>query len=520
MAKEQSGSKAGVVTKRFELVEGSASKFWEVSQNGSEWTVRFGRIGTEGQAPKTKDAGTQEKATAEVEKLIREKTAKGYKETSNTTTGALSGSGNKKAASEQSSPTGEEIPANAKEPLTLKILEPIIRKENSNFDKYDAITVEAAASLAQFKGDTLELNGLTNLSDAAAKSLAQFKGGTLELNGLTSLSDAAAESLAQSKHTRYLNGLTSLSDAAAKSLAQFKGDTLELNGLTSLSDAAAASLAQFKGDTLELNGLTSLSDAAAKFIKQANKIIKISDKFKSFIKNALNEPIWPGLFLAQKAGATHVRTIFNGWNDDGCYEHQVLKNGKEIRAFSFCSKIEDDMDDIAGDSKNHYADNNGSVYIMELDLNTGEIISWSGDEVACETDRLAEFLLQCEWNNTSKIQATLSLPDPQDGFESVSKVTTEPLSAKKVFKGKIDFLLNRLRAIEDCEELLANVRAQCGESVTLDIDVAKRTFEFSGNKKKVKVSVPENHLGGTKSQVEPWDPFPKAQSKPKSKRKN
>ena len=449
MAKEQSGSKAGVVTKRFELVEGSASKFWEVSQNGSEWTVRFGRIGTEGQAPKTKDAGTQEKATAEVEKLIREKTAKGYKETSNTTTGALSGSGNKKAASEQSSPTGEEIPANAKEPLTLKILEPIIRKENSNFDKYDAITVEAAASLAQFHHGWLCFNGLTSLSDAAAKSLAQFK-----------------------------------------------------------------------GRTLDLNGLTSLSDAAAKFIKQANKIIKISDKFKSFIQNALNEPRWPGLFLAQKAGATHVRTIFNGWNDDGCYEHQVLKNGKEIRAFSRCSKIEDDMDDIAGDSENHYADNNGSVYIMELDLNTGEIISWSGDEVACETDRLAEFLLQCEWNNTSKIQATLSLPDPQDGFESVSKVTTEPLSAKKVFKGKIDFLLKLLRAIEDCEELLANVRAQCGESVTLDIDVAKRTFEFSGNKKKVKVSVPENHLGGTKSQVEPWDPFPKAQSKPKSKRKN
>ena len=52
-----------------------------MSQNGSEFTVRYGRIGTDGQAPKTKDMGTSEKAAAEVEKLIRAKTGKGYAET-------------------------------------------------------------------------------------------------------------------------------------------------------------------------------------------------------------------------------------------------------------------------------------------------------------------------------------------------------------------------------------------------------------------------------------------------------
>lgn len=35
--------------RRFELVEGGSSKFWEVWTQGSELLVRFGRIGTAGQ---------------------------------------------------------------------------------------------------------------------------------------------------------------------------------------------------------------------------------------------------------------------------------------------------------------------------------------------------------------------------------------------------------------------------------------------------------------------------------------
>ena len=78
MAKKNSTEKVSTAAatssgvRRFELVEGASSKFWEVSQNGSEFTVRFGRIGTEGQPSKTKDAGSPEKATAAFEKLIRQ----------------------------------------------------------------------------------------------------------------------------------------------------------------------------------------------------------------------------------------------------------------------------------------------------------------------------------------------------------------------------------------------------------------------------------------------------------------
>jgi DNA ligase 1 len=65
--------------RRFEYVEGSSSKFWAVSRDGAVFTTRWGRIGTDGQT-KTKEASTEAKAEAEVDKLIAEKVGKGYVE--------------------------------------------------------------------------------------------------------------------------------------------------------------------------------------------------------------------------------------------------------------------------------------------------------------------------------------------------------------------------------------------------------------------------------------------------------
>lgn len=63
----------------FEYVSGSSSKFWEVSLAGKAFTVRFGKIGTDGQT-QLKSWPTAEKASAECEKLVAEKTKKGYVE--------------------------------------------------------------------------------------------------------------------------------------------------------------------------------------------------------------------------------------------------------------------------------------------------------------------------------------------------------------------------------------------------------------------------------------------------------
>ncbi|HEY4252529.1 MAG TPA: DUF4132 domain-containing protein [Roseomonas sp.] len=62
---------------RYELIEGKSSKFWEVAVEGTTLTVRYGRIGTQGQ---TKDKVFQSVAAAigEKDKLVKEKTGKGY----------------------------------------------------------------------------------------------------------------------------------------------------------------------------------------------------------------------------------------------------------------------------------------------------------------------------------------------------------------------------------------------------------------------------------------------------------
>lgn len=64
----------------FEFVGGSSAKFWECSVSGSTVTVRFGRIGTDGQT-QVKPLDDANAATKHAEKQIASKLAKGYRET-------------------------------------------------------------------------------------------------------------------------------------------------------------------------------------------------------------------------------------------------------------------------------------------------------------------------------------------------------------------------------------------------------------------------------------------------------
>ncbi|HUY88553.1 MAG TPA: DNA ligase [Pirellulales bacterium] len=66
-------------TRHFELIEGKSAKFWEISAAGNQVTVRFGRIGAQGQT-QTKTFADAEAAARHVQKLIDEKTGKGYVE--------------------------------------------------------------------------------------------------------------------------------------------------------------------------------------------------------------------------------------------------------------------------------------------------------------------------------------------------------------------------------------------------------------------------------------------------------
>lgn len=74
------GGDASMSSKRsFEFSEGTSSKFWQIEISGSTVTTSWGRIGSAGQT-KTKTFGDPQKAQAEFEKLVSEKSSKGYKE--------------------------------------------------------------------------------------------------------------------------------------------------------------------------------------------------------------------------------------------------------------------------------------------------------------------------------------------------------------------------------------------------------------------------------------------------------
>ena len=103
---------------RYELIEGSASKFWEVSVDDAKLTVRYGRIGTQGQT-KDKDFVSSDAATKEKNKLVKEKTSKGYTLVSS---------------------SGGAIPSKAPQPATKQSEEVVSAEE--------AATAPAAASAA------------------------------------------------------------------------------------------------------------------------------------------------------------------------------------------------------------------------------------------------------------------------------------------------------------------------------------------------------------------------------------
>jgi uncharacterized protein (TIGR02996 family) len=62
---------------RYEFSEGTSNKFWEIELEGSSFTTRYGRIGTDGQET-TKDFKSPAEAKKAYDKLIAEKEKKGY----------------------------------------------------------------------------------------------------------------------------------------------------------------------------------------------------------------------------------------------------------------------------------------------------------------------------------------------------------------------------------------------------------------------------------------------------------
>ncbi|MGN5953098.1 DUF6493 family protein [Sphingobacterium lactis] len=65
--------------KHLKYIDGNSDKFWEIQTDGVQHTVTYGRNGTDGQS-KTKSFDSEEACIKDAEKLIAEKTKKGYSE--------------------------------------------------------------------------------------------------------------------------------------------------------------------------------------------------------------------------------------------------------------------------------------------------------------------------------------------------------------------------------------------------------------------------------------------------------
>ncbi len=78
-AAARSNVTAAAGPRRFEFHDAASQKFWEIAQEDTSVTVRFGRVGTNGQT-RTKSFADLAAASQHAEKLVEEKTGKGYKE--------------------------------------------------------------------------------------------------------------------------------------------------------------------------------------------------------------------------------------------------------------------------------------------------------------------------------------------------------------------------------------------------------------------------------------------------------
>ncbi|MGV6482577.1 DUF4132 domain-containing protein [Stenotrophomonas rhizophila] len=148
--------------RRFELVEGTASKFWEVEQDGSDLNVRWGRIGTQGQS-QTKSFADAAKAASALTRLVNEKTGKGYSETGATAAPAIAATAPATAAPraakapQPAAAAPANAPANAPAPSAVPT--PVANADEEAATAFEHIR-QALLTGALAPGESLTVTGL------------------------------------------------------------------------------------------------------------------------------------------------------------------------------------------------------------------------------------------------------------------------------------------------------------------------------------------------------------------------
>jgi predicted DNA-binding WGR domain protein len=106
--------------REFHFSEGGSSKFWAIEVDGPRFTVQFGRLGTKGQT-KTTELGSAAAAQQAADKLIAEKTKKGYAEVGAATAPAPAAVPAKFVETKQAPPAASAPPAAAATTRTIAL---------------------------------------------------------------------------------------------------------------------------------------------------------------------------------------------------------------------------------------------------------------------------------------------------------------------------------------------------------------------------------------------------------------
>ena len=364
--------------RRYEFSDSTSKEFWEVDVKGKILYITFGKIGTEKQSEhKYVIYDTHKIAINEMEKLILEKTNKGYVEA------VMVKDHNSRKSKEVLEKVNKfflMIKNGAIEPaiqflLGCKdesiyevILEgssiddvkgclipgPILKKSRTGSEVFGLITlfyfpdnVKLPKGLSKkkikvwyYKKGYLDIFGkyvvpkapwieLSRLNDRKHNFYKDVK--------LGNLNNACAEGLTAIRDALSLKG-SSVSDSLAKIICRFKTFSLWLIGVKSLSDSAAKSLSKFKGH-LVLNELETISDspghlALAKKLSKApkdcdlnlNGLKNLSESIAKVLIKYKGELCLCGLKSVSDKVANILSTKPNVWLDEEIQHQMKLKS--------------------------------------------------------------------------------------------------------------------------------------------------------------------------------------------------
>ena len=220
------------------------------------------------------------------------------------------------------------------------------------------------------------------------------------------------------------------------------------------------------------------------------------------------KPLYPEIKRLKDAGATLIRTVFEGVGDDGVFRSTVYKN-KKVMPISDC------LDDYHGDIQNIYenekielpnGDQDGEISILTINLADGKCcVSGDAEGTGDRKDELFENLI---WEGIEEIKATILATGDDEDDEGPSDVSK--LSLKEIIKikpsanlpgGKNPSKDSAQQAIEwwlNCEnqsacicesEFFENLSEFNAKSFDLTINTKKKVMEIKAGKKKIHIEL-------------------------------